>query len=49
MTTVSLTKLSHTRTTVKTYLNYPLPGQWSGRGGSNHWPPTSPQLGALDF
>jgi hypothetical protein len=49
VTTVSLTKLSHTRTAVKTYLNYRLPGQWIGRGGSNHWPPTSPYLSTLDF
>ena len=34
---------------VRQYLNYKFPNRWIGRGGTQNWPPRSPDLNPLDY
>ena len=47
MTTLSLSKPPNT--SVNSYIIHGFLARWIGRGGSEYWPPRSPQLDPLDF
>jgi hypothetical protein len=34
---------------VRQYLNHKFPNRWIGRGGTQNWPPLSPDLNPLDY
>jgi len=31
------------------HLNHKFPNRWNGRGGTQNWPPRSPDLNSLDY
>jgi hypothetical protein len=39
----------HFSQVVRKYLNHKFPNRWIGRGGTENWPPRSPDLNSLDY
>ena len=40
---------SHFSQVIRNYLNHKFPNWWIGRGGTENWPPPSPELNLLDY
>ena len=41
--------MSHFSLVVRQYLNHKFPNRWIGCGGTQNWPPQSPDLNPLDY